>query len=362
MLSPLDAIHRNLSATLSPTAAAEGAAPVTLPLHYGDPDAEVRAAQQGAGLLDLSHLPAFSLESPDAKRWSNGMFTNNIRRLQPGQGGRSAMCDDRGRVQGLLDLYCVRDDLFIGVLDGVSLASFQKRYQMFMVLDDIEFEGEEGPPWILSLQGPRATEVLAAAGLPVPAPPDASHAHTEADGVHIARKDRTGLGGYDLICADDAAAQRTWAALAGAGATPIGQQALESLRVLAGRARWPQDGTDKSMVHELALNEEVCAIDKGCYVGQEVINRIDVKGAIQKRLAGLRLPVPPPPLGSPVFQEDKEIGTLTSAVQVGDAAYGLGVLRKTAWEPGTPVEIRPEGGAPVAATVAALPFPEVTRA
>lgn len=325
---------------------------IALPACYTDLDVEVAAARRGAAVVDLSHIRVMTLTSPDAKRWCNGMFTNNIRKLQPGQGNRSAICDDRGRVQGIIDLYMVADDAFQATLDGITEAWFSKRYRMFMILDDIELDIPAGAPWLLSVQGPQAAAVLSAAGLPAP---EADHAHVAADGIRVARKDRTGLGGFDLICDSDASALSTWQALQAAGAAPLGHAALDALRVLGGRARWPQDGTDKSMVHELAINEEVCAFDKGCYVGQEIINRIDVKGAIQKRLTALRVDGPVP-LGTDAYLGDKKIGTLTSAATVGGATYGLAVLRKAAWEPGTAVELRPEGGDAISATVVAPPL------
>ena len=60
---------------------------------------------------------------------------------------------------------------------------------------------------------------------------------------------------------------------------PAGSRAMEMIRVRAGEARWPRDGREKTLIHELGLEAQVCAFDKGCYVGQEVINRVDVKGA-----------------------------------------------------------------------------------
>ena len=77
----------------------------TGPIHYGDPSAEMTTLVEGVGLIDLSHLSAFLLQCPEARRWGNGMFSNNIKRLSSGSGNRNAMCDDRGRVLGLLDLY-----------------------------------------------------------------------------------------------------------------------------------------------------------------------------------------------------------------------------------------------------------------
>ena len=335
--SPLSDWHRAHGATMIARDGGE------VPLSYAGTEAEVSAALTGAGLIDLAAVPTFTLSGEQVQRWCNGMFTNNIRRLQPGQGNRSAMCDDRGRVLGVLDLYCVDAHTFLIALDGTDLEAFTRRYQMFMVLDDIELDAPG--PWLLSLQGPAAADVLAAAGLPVPRE---DHEHVVADGVRVARKTRTGPGGFDLFVDDPVA---VWSALLDAGATPLGHRALDTLRVLAGRARWPEDGTDKSMVHELALNEECCAFDKGCYVGQEIINRIDVKGTIQKRLTKVAIDGPMPPVGAAVVQDGRKVGTLTSLAAEGGRTIGLGVLRKSAWEAGTALVIEVDGERIPAATV-----------
>jgi folate-binding protein YgfZ len=326
-----------------------------VPLSHGEAEAGAAGVRAGAGVADLAHVQLLTLTSDDARRWANGMFTNNIKRLQPGRGNRNAMCDDRGRVQGLLDLYCVRDDHFVVVLDGVDTEWFGQRYKMFLILDDIEVDELAGQSTLLSVQGPAAASAMEAVGLPTPEV-DRAHVLDDATGVLVARRDRTGLGGFDLIVPVDRVEQ-TWAALTGAGAHPFGTETLDALRIRAGRAAWPQDGTDKSMVHELGLNEEVCAFDKGCYVGQEVINRIDVKGLINKRLTGLVVDGDAaPPQGAEVWLGDKAVGTISSATAADGAVRALAVLRKTAWDPGTAVVIRAaDGDRP--ARVSTLPFP-----
>ena len=350
MGSPLTAWHADHGAVLATIDGAQ------VPLRYADADAEVSAARSGAGLLDLSHLPAITITSPDAKRWCNGMFTNNIRKLTPGTGNRSAMCDDRGRVQGLIDLYCTSDEGFFGVLDGVALDWFEKRYGMYMMLDDIELESCADTFVVLSLQGPRADEILLAMAMSAP---EGDHAHLTAahDGatIRIARKDRTGLGGgVDLFVPIEVAAS-LWSALIAAGATAIGHEALDALRILGGRARWPQDGSAKSMVHELGINEEVCAFDKGCYVGQEVINRIDVKGLIQKRLTGFCIDGEAQ-LGAQVSIGKRSMGKITSVATVNGTRVGLAVLRKDAWAAGTSLSVHSEDGEPFSATVGDFPL------
>jgi folate-binding protein YgfZ len=283
--------------------------------------------------VDLSHVPTFRLVGDDVRRWTNGMFTNNTRRLQPGQGNRHCACDDRGRVRGVLDLYFVASDTVRIVLDGITEEAFLERYQMYLLLDDIEVEEDEPAVSIVTVQG-EVGSVLEALGLPLP---EDAHAHEAAsgdwEGIRVCRKDRTGLGGVDLVVSHDKLAA-LWAALVAQGVRPGGASDLDTLRVVAGRVGYPVDATDKSMVHELRLNEECCAFDKGCYVGQEVINRIDVRGAIQKRITRLVLDEAAP-LGAEVRLGEKRMGTLSSLATYGGRELGLGVLRKAVWEDGT---------------------------
>jgi folate-binding protein YgfZ len=322
-----------------------------LPRVFAGVEVEVAAARSGAVIIDLAHLGKVTLAGPDARRFANGMFTNNITRLAAGQGNRSAMCDDRGRVQGLLDLYCTGEQSFFGVLDGVTPAWFETRYEKFIVFDDVEMQVIDKAPWIVSIQGPRAGEIVTALGLPIPAN-DHDHA---GDEIRVMKKDRTGVGGFD-VAVPDAALASFYAAARAAGADPLGHDAFDALRVLAGRAAWPEDGTELSMVHELRLNEEVCSFDKGCYIGQEIINRIDVKGQIGKKLMGVVLQEDAvPPRGAEVVLGADVVGSITSAARVDGRVVGLGVLRKAAWTPGAEVVVR-AGDKTVPAKVSELPF------
>jgi folate-binding protein YgfZ len=329
--SPLASFHAEHGAALQET---EGWA---VPMDYGNTSEEEINARKGAGLIDLPQVQTVTLNGPDARRFSNGMFTNNIRNLQPGEGNRSAMCDDRGRVQGLIDIYCTDDNRFDGVLEGVSAEWFEGRYEMYIVFDDVEMTVSEQAPWVLSLQGPQASAILAEAQLPQPAE-NGAHILSD-DGIRVACKDRTGLGGFDLLVPTEAM-ETTVQRLLQSGATLLGHSALDALRISHGRARWPIDGTEKSMVHELAINEEVCNFNKGCYLGQEVINRIDVKGQVVKRLSKISLDGDVlPPVGSSVFLDDSSVGRIASSARSEGQCIALAVLRKIAWEAGTSLRI-----------------------
>jgi len=251
------------------------------------------------------------------------------------------MCDDRGRVLGLLDLVCTGPDRFEGILEGVSAEWFESRYGLYIVFDDVELTVSQEGPWVLSLQGPQAAEVLAQGGLPIPEV--GQHAQME-DGTRIVSKDRSGLGGFDLIVETDRI-EHVWETLREVGAVPIGHQALERLRIEHGRARWPVDGTEKSLVHELGIDAEVCNFNKGCYLGQEVINRVDVKGQVNKKLLKIQLDDSPADLlGASVFLDEAEVGTISSAAQTSSGSIALAILRKKAWADGCQVRITTSAG------------------
>ena len=318
----------------------------------------VDLARTSACLVRLEGTPVFTLTGDDVRRWTNGMFTNNTRRLKPGDGNRHCACDDRGRVLGVLDLYMLAADRVAIVLEGMTLDAFVARYRMYLLLDEIELDADDAPV-LLSVQGPSAQSVVTAAGLSWP---ERDHGHiemggdpfTSPTGLRICRKDRTGSGGVDLLVGVESV-EAVEAQLRVAGAVVCSIEELDGRRVVGGRAAWPADGTGKSMVHELRLDAECCAFDKGCYVGQEVLNRIDVKGAINKRLTGVQLDSAVGS-GASVELNGRTVGQLTSRATLATGEeLGLGVLRKTVWAIGTSVTVV-DGDRQVAGTVVALPF------
>ncbi|MCK6505842.1 hypothetical protein L6R53_21050 [Myxococcota bacterium] len=345
--TPLFAAHSAAGATL------DRFGEWMLPARFSSVEAEVAAADAGAALFDLADAGLIVLEGEEVRRWINAMFTNKYTDVAPGQGRRSVIVDDRGRVQGLVDWYCVDEQRFLGVLEGVTAAWFEERFRMFLALDDIEPLMLEGAS-LLSLQGPGADGVLSRLGLPCPAE---DHAHLAVDGgaaegqtLRVLRRDRLGVGGLDLLV-PTAVLDATWAAAVAVGATPAGRQAQEALRVRAGRAAWPQDGTDKSMVHELHYNLDCVSFDKGCYLGQEVINRVERMGGVRKKLTRIELAagaLPEP--GAEVLLGEEVVGAVTSVARVGDRAWALASLREAAWAPQTAVVVR-SGDQALSATV-----------
>ena len=256
--------------------------------------------------------------------------------MKAGQFKRTAYCNDRGHVQGLAVIQCIDQEHFQIVGDGISHDEFYERFHMFMMLDDIECT--QSGSHILSLQGPSSEEILTNIGISVPEEGMFSTWST----VTVYKRDRSGMGGWDLVGKDLEEAKE---ALVQAGAT-LGEEAdLDELRTLAGLPKWPQDATEKTFLHELGLNTDCCAFDKGCYVGQEIINRMDIKQIFNRKLLRLNLSSSVP-INSRLFVPDqlrKPVGVLTSTATKEGVHYGLGLIRKKCWEAGTVLSVYPPG-------------------
>jgi len=298
------------------------------------PESHAPAAVRSSCLLvDLDGRTVASLSGPDARRFANGMFTNNVRDLPVGGAQRSAMVDDRGRMVGLMELYCVGPDRFLAVLEGVDWTSFHERYERYVVFDDVELEDVSGQWCLSTLQGRTAAQALTSVGIDLPSE---GRFHDHRRGLVMPR-DRSGLGGYDLLIRSEHAAELREALAAMSSPRPEG--ALEVLRVSATKARWPVDMPERCLVHEAGLRDEVLHFEKGCYIGQETINRVDVMGKVKRRLVGLVIHGDTlPEHGAEVRHGDKVVGALTSPVRAGSGEVrALAVLRQPAHQPGTEV-------------------------
>jgi folate-binding protein YgfZ len=291
--------------------------------------AALEAARTGAVWASLGPAAAVSLTGPDARRFCNGMWTANVRDLAVGGAARSALVDDRGRLFGLLDVLCTGPDTFLALLDGLDASAFVERFQTYVVFDDVTMTDETGRYHRWTVQGPAVDH-----------PPAGTFADLGGELRLTSR--RSPASGIDRLVPHGGTP--TLAGLEGTA------EDVEVLRVLAGRVAFPADTGDKGLPHELGLRDEVLSFEKGCYIGQEAINRIDVMGQVRRALAGIRLTGVAD--GTDVLVNGATVGQLTSPVGLPDGStFGLAVLRKPSDAPGTVVSVGQTPG-----VVAALPF------
>ncbi len=282
------------------------------------------------------------------------MFTNNVRDLPVGGGHRTGMCDIKGRLVGLMDLYATgpsaNGEAVLLVLEGVTPGEFEERYGKYIVFDDVEMSDLTPQTGLLTLQGPDAAGVLARAGLPEPATGILLKGE-----VAVLRKERVGEVGFDILV-PRTEADALSASLIAAGAVPATFEHLELRRVEAGIVRWPVDMPGRVFPPELGLRDEILHFEKGCYIGQEVINRIDVMGELRRDLVGVRVEGELPKADWEIRIGGKAVGKLTSPMLSPTHGWiGLAVVRKPHDAPGTEVMLVSDDMT-AGATIAELPF------
>ena len=274
------------------------------------------------------HTTIVELTGENTRRWCNGMFSNNFRAMQPTQNHRSAICDDRGRVKGFIDALCISDTQFLCTFDGITLEEFNGRFQMYMMLDDMELE--ERSSTLCHIFGNETTALLNELELPVPEKGEAA----EQNGIWISRRSRLkGHEGFDILSgSENTDALKAIVERLHAKGSETTTEQFENLRILSGTPQFPADFTDKSFIHDYDLQDDVCSFNKGCYVGQEIINRMDIKKLATKKLLRIQLDGAWT-IGETIMLDGKKVGSMTSMTS--DGTLGLALLRKTAWETGT---------------------------
>jgi folate-binding protein YgfZ len=286
------------------------------------------------------------------------MLSNDVKALGPGQGAPASFLDAHGRVVSLLVVHCLADRLLLETDAGLVRATLEA-LDRFLISERVEFEDVSAREGILAVAGPAARAAAEKAlehAIPELGP--FHHARLAVDGleVRVVRSEESGEEGYDLWVAPDGLA-RVWERLTAAGARPVGRAAWNVLRVEAG-AVWHGADVDASTLVMEAPLDHTYSLNKGCYIGQEVIARVTYRGHVNRKIVGFVFPdarIPPP--GAPVLVEGREVGRITSAVvsPALERGLALGFLRREHWEPGSRVEVAGDG-APLVAEVAALPF------
>ncbi len=386
---------------------------------YGDWLAEHTALRRSVGVLDLSGRSRICLTGADRVRFLHGQVTNDVKKLRIGEGCYAAITTNKGKMESDLNIFCLADELLLDFEPGLT-EKVSQRLEKFIVADDVQIVDVAPHYGLLSVQGPRAEAVVSAIGLVgwgerpreplVQVNPDDSSAASphqlpakplnsvkisdamlgeiylmnqprlagsagilpagsEDENVATRRQDAgaPGVGGFDLFVPNSslaAVADKLIAAAKQIGGRVAGWQAFETARIEAGIPRFGMDMDETNIPLECgpALRDAI-SYNKGCYIGQEVINRIHSVGHVTRELRGLRLAdpasagLPLPQRGDKLFHNGREIGHVTSAVKspVLNATIALGYVRREANQIGTELTLRTVAGES-SAKIVELPF------
>jgi folate-binding protein YgfZ len=342
------------------------------PRELDAPEVETEALAFGAALHDLGWLRRVDVRGADRFRWLSGMVTNTVNDLFPNTGAWNLVLDAQGHIQGDLTVWRGGEesspkrrspanppkdgdgasDKLLGTpfageteleleIASDQLGKLLAHMNKFIVMDDVELiplgeeqVGEAGSETAIGLSGPLAPEVLERVGLP--ALVTAMSATTvEWNGwqVRILRSYGVLAPHYEFWL-PSAGLAKLWSCLRTGGATPVGSAALEAFRIAEGIPVYGVDMVERDLPQEAAQTRAL-NFSKGCYLGQEIVERIRSRGGVHRHLRPLELAGPAPAAGAELTLADGKVaGTITSVAELplksGRRVFALGMIRKEA--------------------------------
>jgi folate-binding protein YgfZ len=288
--------------------------------------AAYEACRDGAGLIDRSEAGKLRLTGEQAGEFLDGQVSNAVADLAAGSGVYATLLTNKGRMLADLRVLGVDDGLLL-VTERIALQALFDQTRRGLIGWKVELHKRTLELGLLSVVGPRAADVVRAAGLPMPGGEEHDVVVLPAGAAGVAGAVvRTDLGLDVLPAADDVAAIRT--ALVAAGAVETPQAAAEIVRIESGRPRYGVDVDETVMPEEAGIVDRAVSFKKGCYVGQETVARLHWKGKPNRHLRGLRLSSPVE-TGAAVTAGDREVGHVGStAVSPRIGPIALAILRR----------------------------------
>jgi len=293
------------------------------------------ALQHNAAILDLSARGRIRVTGEDRARLLHAMTTNHVQQLQPGQGLYAFFLNAQGRIQADAYVLCF-DDHFLLDTEPETRELIYEHLDRYIIADDVTLEDVSAETFCLGLEGPGAASVVETAALPSPG---GAWSHQRAGETVVAAIDWTGAGGVRLY-GPSANRAHVVATLEAAGAVEAAADDAEHVRLQHYKPRFGIDITENTLPQE---SQQMFALhfQKGCYLGQEIVERIRSRGHVNKHLMGFRLEghAAPPP-HTQLFAGGKEAGGVTSSTICPEGkVYGLAYVRVPYNKPGSTVGI-----------------------
>lgn len=291
------------------------------------------ALRHGAAWIDLSARGLIHAGGRDRVRFLHNLTSNHIKQLAPGRGCYAFLLNPQGRIQADVNIFCLADRFLLDT-EPETRERVPEHLRRYIIADQVTLE--EAPLAALGLEGPEAAAVLAALGAPAP---EADYAHIAWEDVQVARASATGLPGFRLFVPSARVAE-VRARLESAGARAASPEAWRTVRIEEGRPRYGEDITDANLPQETRQLHGV-HFSKGCYIGQEIVERIRARGRVNRLLVKLEIAGEAPPApGARLTAGGQEAGQVTSAAFSPDRGRvaALGYARVEHGEPGARLE------------------------
>jgi len=310
-------------------------------LHFGDWHSEYAALSTAACVLDAGQRTQIEVLGADRAAFLHRMCTNRVLGLGPGSGCEAFLLDAKGHVLAFARIFVTDSSLVLETAPGQS-APILSHLDKYVVRDRVEFHDRTQSWHPLRVAGPRAQDVLARLfGNRVPDRP-LEHVRVEVGGLDAwVVCLSAGARPFWQVVSLSEPTGRLWSAIRQLGARPCGSLAAEAVRIERGEPEYGLDITVENLAQEVGRCDTAISTSKGCYLGQEVVARIDSRGHVNRRLAGLIFSTDQVPVQAmDVYADGVTAGRITSAAfspGLG-VTVGLGYVRRDYWQPGQRLE------------------------
>ena len=353
-----------LAAFLSSSGSAKEPAPfrgALTPSQLDEPEREIEALVYGAAAHDLGWMRRVDVRGKDSFRWLSGMVTNTVKDLAPDGGAWNLVLNAQGRIQGDLWVWREGDELELEIEAG-QYEKLLAHLDHFIIMDDVELVPAEDDT-ALGLAGPKAVDILARLGFPALEAP-LTQKRVEWTGYSLRlRRSYGALAPRYEIRMTTAAVKPVWEALLAEGATSAGTAALDAFRIAEGIPVYGVDMVERDLPQETSQMRTL-NFNKGCYLGQEIVERIRSRATVHRHLRQLELTGAVPESGSELAidgatsESGKAPGHITSAAELplstGTRVFGLAMMRAEA-EAGDHTFTYATGATPGTARILAAP-------
>lgn len=300
-------------------------------LDYGDPAGELSALRTQCGVFDLAWRAKVDVTGKDRVRWLHNMVSNNVRDLPLNRGAYNFVLNAQGRILGDMYIYN-RGESFLIDTDHAQVETLLTAMKRFIIMDKVDMTVAEDVSAI-GVCGARALEVLGSAGLDAKglSPLEFRQEAIEGARLNLVRGPENKPGWYELWIEKSSvnpAVVRD--KMVAAGARPVGAQALEWWRIVHGIPHYSQDIRDRDLPQETGQMQAL-SFTKGCYIGQEIVERIRSRGQVHRSFVGFEIEGNPPAPGR--FEaEGRAVAEVTSIARLpldsGEKALALGYVRR----------------------------------
>ena len=317
-----------------------------LPELFSDFETEYRAAKEAAALFDTNWQAVMTFGGRDRVKYLHAITSNDVKSLAEKQGVQALLLNPQGHILAELEIYALQDCL-------LSLSHLSVREQTgatlkkYILGSQVRFEDVSDSIATIAMEGPKAADIIGqATGLSLDGFSERSIAESAVAGVpcRVIRRSHFGGEGVELI-APRQHIELLWstlhAMLHAVGGKAIGMKTVNTLRLEAGVPWFPADFNSAMIPHEAGVEISHISYNKGCYTGQEIVERVRARGQVNKKRVRLKFSSDTPPeVGTKLRAGGNEIGFVTSAAfsPATGAAIGMGYVRREQFAPGSKVE------------------------